>query len=201
MKKFLGMFTLSLWSMVAMAQDGPANLSVEGAAEALKTMPVAEGRDLPFPQFDSIVKYGSLLKASKILFEDGFKLAYGDEVKQKKRYFSELAFVKGADYDETGRTWITVSGVPYTYIRLFYDDESQQICHYQIKFRNRIGYSLFFGEAFQSGYYPEKIEKNSKWQKSVYYRDDGIYIMFSEYANNTFFVDCWPSWSPYKIKK
>lgn len=198
------MAVLSLWTAWTMAAE-PTNIQTQPSDTISETQTVPENLDLSFADFDSITNHASIIYASKVLNDNGFKLVSGNEVKQKKRYFSDFIFAKGAEFDESAHTWLTTEEEPYTYISMIYSDEFQQLCHYHIKFRNWVGYALFFGEALKAGYllyepYTESERKRRK--KSVYTRfSDQSFIMFTEYIHKDYhkdyYVDYWTAWSNY----
>lgn len=210
MVKYLSLLALSLWTVCSMAEE-PINQHTKPSETLSDTLavPKVENLDLSFADFDSITNHASILYASKVLNDNGFKLVFGSEVKQKKRYFSDITFAKGADFDESTHSWVTKVDVPYTYISMIYSDEYQQLCHYHIKFRNWVGYALFFGEALKAGYLldePYTETERKKRKKSVYFRySDQSFIMFTEHINKDhhrdYYVDCWTAWSNYKDAK
>lgn len=204
MKKHLSfLLAMAMCTSMALATDSESNTIKSNILAETKNAIILDNQDISFADFDSITSHASILYASRVLNQNGFKLAYGDEVKQRKRYYSDIAFAKNAVFDETEQKWVTTDSLPYSYVNLIYDDESQQICHYHMKFCNMVGYALFFGEMLKAGYLLDVPDKNDKDHKeSVYFREsDQSFIMFKEYSDGTYFVDCWYTWTTYNNKK
>mgnify|MGYP003289639239 CR=1 FL=1 len=195
MRKKITFLFLALASTLAVAQQ-PVGADTLRVAE-----PVVEKRiqsaDLTFAEFDTIRTHGSLLYAGKILSDAGFKMAYANELNQKdwnKYHMGETAFVKGATFNEQRQAWKREKNAPFAYMRLIYDYENQRLCHYQLKFATREGFSLFHKEAILAGYLFKKKNRDrvDSGVESTYYNvQTDCFMVFGEYADGQLTVDCW----------
>lgn len=197
MKKHTLLLLLSLAaSSITYAQQTVASDSTAKPVQPARVVDSANF-DLTFAQVDSIRSHASMLYASQVLNQQGYSLAYGHDLNQRewKKYgLNEVAFAHSARYDERRRAWKTDKKSPFAYIRMVYDGANQRLCHYQVKFATRKGFSQFHKDAVDAGYIYKGKKRDSadNGVESTYYcADKDCYIVFGEYADGQMTVDCW----------
>lgn len=195
MKKQITIFLLSLMSSAVMAQTNDS--IAEPERQVAPQVVVNNSGEVSFNMLDSIRAHATAIYASKVLYANGFKLAYGKEVEQKgwrKYRLHEVAFSNSATYDENRNAWKVRRNQPFAYIRLVYDGENKRLCHYQVKFATRKGFSTMHKEAVANGYRYKSKKRDTidKGMESTYYNDKtDTYMIFGEYEDGQMMVDMW----------
>lgn len=194
MRKLLKLYFLLTLTAVAASAQTTDSVQVAVLPSRLEKKTVV---DISFETLDSIRKHPNALYASKVMRDNGFKMVYGRDVKQrgwKKYYLHEAAFSNTASYDERRDAWKTPKNQPFSYIRIIYDGYSKRLYHYQVKFSTRTAYQLFHKDAIANGfiYKSKKLDKVDMGVECTYYNaSTNCYMVFGEYEGEQFLVDLW----------